>query len=114
MVESVWRVVREGINRRLVLFAAEPSGDQFEVVLEFEVFGLFVNHFLEPFHTPDSHLNTDHHIQNHVPIVVPEENHISLGCRGLFVHVLYRLFLLSFRDLLLGSFVGLFELGVDG
>ncbi len=70
MVEGIGGVVSEGVDGGGVLLIAEPSWNQFEVVFEFEVFGLLVNHLLEAPYRPHCHLDPDHHVKHQVPVVV--------------------------------------------
>jgi hypothetical protein len=56
----------------------ESSGDELEVVFEGEVFGLLVDHLLVATDTTNSHLKTDHHVKDEVPIIVTDEDHITL------------------------------------
>lgn len=66
MVEGVWGVVSElaDVLEVLVLLTPESSRDKLEIVLEFEVLGLLVDHLLVPFDTPHRHLDPYHHVQD--------------------------------------------------
>lgn len=64
VVEGVGSIVGEGVNGGVVFLIAEPSGDQFEVILEVEVLRLLVDHLLEASHAPHRHLDADHHVQH--------------------------------------------------
>jgi hypothetical protein len=64
VVESVWSIVSEGVNGRVIVLISEFSRDEFKVVFEVEVFGLLTNNLLETFDTSYCHLNTYHHVEN--------------------------------------------------
>jgi hypothetical protein len=91
VVEGVGGVVREGVDGGGVLLISEPSGDQFEIVLESEIFGFFVDHLLEAAYAPHCHLDADHHVEDEVPVVVANEDHVAFVLVGAFMHVFDRL-----------------------
>lgn len=62
VVERVGSVVGEGVDGRVVVLVPEAAGNELEVILEAEVFGLLIDHLLEALDAPDCHLDADHHI----------------------------------------------------
>ena len=110
VVECVRCVVCERVDGRLVLFASKSSRDQLKIVLEFEVFGLFINHLLVPSYASYCHLNTNHHVQYHVPVIIPKKYHVSFSSFYLFMHILYRFLFLLLYDLLVSSIIRLVKL----
>lgn len=62
MVESVGCVICETADTRDVILVSESPWDQFEVILEIEILGFFVDHLLIPSDTSHCHLDADHHI----------------------------------------------------
>ena len=105
MIESVRRVVSEWVDGGLVFFAPKPSGDKFEVILEFEVFGLFTDDFLIAPDTSDSHLYADHHIEDHIPVVVPKKDHIAFRDFKFFMHVFNSFLLFLLVDLFIRTII---------
>ena len=71
---------------------SEPSGDQFETILQVEVFWLLAYDFLEPLYASHCHLDAYHHVEDQIPILVSDEHHRSLGVFYSFVHVLESVF----------------------
>lgn len=90
VVEGVGGVVSEATYPGQEILVSKSSGHQLEIILQVEVLGLFVDHFLISSHTPHCHLYTNHHIQHQVPVIVPEEYHCSLSW-SLHVDVVNRL-----------------------
>lgn len=98
VVECIGGIVSETADAGDIVLSSEPAGNQFEVILEIEVSRLLVDHLLVATYTPHCHLDTDHHIQHQVPVVIAEEYHVALrGVLSLCLHmmdVVFSLFLL--------------------
>ena len=76
MIECLRGVIGKAANLRVSFLVAEPSRNQFEVVLEVEVFGFFINHLLIASDTSDCHLDSDHHVEDKIPVIIAKEHHI--------------------------------------
>ena len=64
MVKSIWGIVSERVNGRMVILISKFSRYKLKVVFEVEVFRLLTNYLLKAFHTSDCHLNAYHHVKN--------------------------------------------------
>ena len=71
----------------MIVLVSKFSRNELEVVLKIEIFWLFANDFLYTFNTPYCHLYPNHHIQNHVPILITYKNHIALYLPYSFMHI---------------------------
>ena len=101
MVEGIRSVVRERIDCWVVVIS-EPSGNQFEAILQVEVFWFLAYYFLEPLYASHCHLDAYHHVEDQIPIFVSNEHHWSLGIFYSFVYVLesvFRFFYLKIKFL---------------
>jgi hypothetical protein len=78
VIEGVGGIVSKIANPRKRGVVSKSAGDEFKVVLKVEIFGLFVNHLLITPHTSYCHLQPNHHVENQIPIVIPNEDHVSL------------------------------------
>ena len=102
MIEGVGSVVSERIDCLCIVLVAEAAWDELEIILQTEVFGLFADHLLEAADAANGHLDANHHVENEIPIVVAEEDHLSLTVLYSFVHVACSLHPMLF-ELLLSS-----------
>ena len=105
MIKSIWCIISERINSGLILLITESSRDKFKIIFELKVFRLFEYHLLITFYTSDSHLNTNHHVQNHVPVIITEKYHVSFSTFDFFMNILNCLFFLFFINLLIRSII---------
>jgi hypothetical protein len=90
VVESIRSVVGERKDSRSVLLVSESAWNQLEIIFETKVLRLFVDHLLKTSNRTDCHLNADHHVEHKIPIIISQEDHLSLTILHIqpFVHVL--------------------------
>ena len=94
MVEGVGSIIGKGVNGGGVFLIPESSRHQLEVVLQPEVLGLLVDHFLKASDASHRHLDADHHVQHQIPVIIAEEDHLPFPLHVQpLVHVLGRLVL---------------------
>ena len=91
MIKGVRCVVRKWVYGRTAVIS-KSTWNQLEAVFETEIFGLLADDFLQSFNASDCHLNTNHHVEYHVPVLISNENHASLCIFYPFVYILEGIF----------------------
>ena len=105
MVESVGSIVSKRVNCCMVVIISKSTRNQLKAILQIEVFGFLANDLLETFDTPNCHLNSDHHVEDHVPVIISNKDHLSFSFLDSFVNVLESFLLLSILEVSLFHFL---------
>lgn len=87
MVEGIRRIVCKRTDSRMIIFISESSRDQLKTIFQPKILRFFANYFLKSFAATHCDLNAYHHVENQIPILITDENHVPLSIFDTFMNI---------------------------